>query len=166
MRRIALIASLVVLPLAACGEGRTTASTSTEIDGQVQAALDAVDPWCRPTPNGRDVTACYLTLTSSVDDRLTTVISPRAAEVQIHEVSTEGGVMRMQEMPEGLPLTAGQTVSLAPGGDHLMLIGVTVPLVEGDRVPLALTFDSGAQIAFEAVVRTAPVEGVEAGPAH
>lgn len=146
--------TLPLLLLAACqGEPRTEASSETTVDGQTTAAVEATDPWCRPTPNGMDMTACYVTLEASVDDRLTSVISPRAARAELHAVSTEGGVMSMSEMPDGLALPAGQAVALAPGGDHLMLMGVTVPLAEGDRVPLALTFQSGAQIALEAPVR-------------
>ena len=94
---------------------------------------------------------------------LVSVISPRAARSEIHEVSTEGGVMRMSEMEGGLPLPAGQAIALAAGGDHIMLMDVTVPLAEGDMVPLAFTFESGVQVALEAPVRAAPPEG---GPAH
>ena len=126
MRRLALIA--LPLALAACqGEGRTTASTETTVDGRTVQAVEATGPWCRPTPNGMDMTACYITLTSSTGDRLTSIISPRAARSEIHAVSTEGGVMSMTPMANGLELPAGQAVTLAPGGDHIMLTGVHRP---------------------------------------
>jgi copper(I)-binding protein len=112
------------------------------------------------------MTACYITLTSSTGDRLTSVISPRAARSELHAVSTDGGVMSMREMENGLELPAGETVALAPGGDHIMLMSVTVPLAEGDRVPLALTFESGAQIALEAPVRAAAPGDETAHAAH
>lgn len=153
MRHTALLA-LPLLFTACQGEGRTTASSETTVDGQTVAAVEATGPWCRPTPNGRDMTACYITLTSSTGDRVTSVISPRAAQSQLHAVSTEGGVMSMSEMPDGLELPAGQPVALAPGGDHIMLLGVTVTLVEGDLVPMAITFQSGSQIALEVPVLT------------
>lgn len=161
MRRLLPLA--LPLILAACqGESRTTASTETTVDGQTVAAVEATGPWCRPTPNGRNLTACYITLTSSTGDRLISVISPRAAQSQIHAVSTEGGVMSMSEMPNGLELPAGQPVALAPGGDHIMLLGVTVPLVEGDLVPMALTFASGSQIALEVPVAASAPGGAPA----
>jgi len=138
---------LLALPLALVGCHQSAAPEPAE------AAVEATGPWCRPTPNGMDMTACYITLTSSTGDRLTDIISPRAAQAQIHAVSTEGGVMSMTPMESGLVLPAGQAMPLAPGGDHIMLTGVTVPLAEGDLVPLALTFESGAQIALEAPVR-------------
>ena len=165
MRRLALIA--LPLALAACqGESRTSASTETTVDGQTVAEVEATGPWCRPTPNGMDMTACYITLTSSTGDRLVSVISPRAAQAQVHAVSTEGGVMSMTEMADGLNLPAGQAVALAPGGDHIMLTGVTVPLAEGDLVPLALTFESGSQIALEVPVRADAPAGEPAHGAH
>lgn len=165
MRRLALIA--LPLFLTACqGEGRTTASTETSVDGQTVIEVNATGPWCRPTPNGMDMTACYITLTSSTGDRLTSIISPRAAQSTLHAVSTEGGVMSMSPMEDGLELPAGQAVALAPGGDHIMLTGVTVPLAEGDRVPLALTFESGAQIALEAPVRADAPGGEPDHAAH
>ena len=158
MRRLALIA-LPLLLVACEGESRTRASTETTVDGQTVSQVNADQPWCRPTPQGRDVTACYLTLTASTGDRVISVLSPRASQAQLHSVSMENGMMTMQEMPDGLDLPAGQAIALEPGGDHIMLLGVTVPLAEGDRVPLALTFQSGAQIALEAPVRAGPVEG-------
>ena len=100
MRRLALLA-LPLLLVACQGEPETTASSETTIDGETVAAVEATGPWCRPTPNGRNVTACYITLTSATGDRLVAVISPRAAQSQIHAVSTEGGVMSMSEMPDG-----------------------------------------------------------------
>lgn len=165
MRHLALLAAPLLL--AACqGESRTTASSETTVDGQTIADVGATGPWCRPTPNGMDMTACYITLTSTTGDRLTSVISPRAAQSTLHAVSTEGGVMSMTEMADGLELPAGQAVALAPGGDHIMLTSVTVPLAEGDLVPLALTFESGAQIALEAPVRADAPGGEPAHAAH
>ena len=153
MRHFALLA--LPLTLAACQQQAAPVPS--------EAVVEATTAWCRPTANGMDMTACYITLTSSTGDRLTSIISPRAAQSEVHAVSTEGGVMSMTPMTGGLELPAGQAVALAPGGDHIMLTGVTVPLAEGDLVPLALTFESGTQIALEAPVR-AEAPGDE--PAH
>lgn len=142
----------------------TAACTPGADEGDATPAEVAVTgTWCRPTPEGRAVTACYASFNATTDDRLTVVQSPRAARSEIHAVSTEGGVMRMFEMEGGLALPAGQAVALAPGGDHIMLMDVTVPLAEDDLVPLVFTFESGVQVAVEAPVRAAAPEG---GPAH
>lgn len=125
--------ALLCLGVAACQDA---AAPSVEVS-------DAV---CRPTPNGRDLTGCYMTLTATTDDRLVAVSTPAAAMAEIHDMSTEGGIMTMGEMAGGLPLPAGQAVSLQPGGNHLMLIQVTAPLADGDTVDLTLTFDQAEPV--------------------
>lgn len=119
-------------------------------DARVAPTVEIADAVCRPTPNGRDVTGCYLTLTATTDDRLVAVSTPAAAMAEIHEMSTRGGVMTMAEMTDGLPLPAGQPISLQPGGNHLMLMQVTAPLAEGDAVDLTLTFDDADPITVSA----------------
>lgn len=112
----------------------------------VAPSVEVTDAVCRPTPNGRDLTGCYMTLTAATDDRLVSVSTPAAAIAEIHEMSTEGGIMTMGEMAGGLPLPAGQAVSLQPGGNHLMLIQVITPLADGDTVDLTLTFDQAEPV--------------------
>jgi len=126
--------ALSALSLAACGQ--PDASTKTQTAGPV-AVADAV---CRPTPNGRDITGCYLTLTAPQADTLVSISTPVATSAQVHEMRMENNMMSMAELKDGLPLPAGQAVSLAPGGNHIMLMGVTSPLKAGDTVPLTLTF--------------------------
>ena len=140
MQRLLLAAALI--GLAACQPAAPAGPVTV-------TATDAV---CRPTPNGRNVTGCYLTLTASADDRLVSVASPAAATAEIHEMSTEGGVMRMGELKDGLPLPAGEAVALAPGGNHIMLIGVTAPLKAGDVVSLTLTFEHAQAYGVRATV--------------
>lgn len=117
------------------------------------AVVSPGDVWCRPTPKGRDVSGCYLTLTSSRDDRLTSVASPAAAQVQIHEMKIDNGIMSMTELKDGLPLPAGEAVALQPGGAHLMLIGLTGPLAAGDVVSMTLTFAHAGPVGVRAQVR-------------
>ncbi len=141
MNRILIPA--VLIAVAAC---------SPTPEAETLAAVSATDAVCRPTPNGRDVTGCYVTLTASRDDRLVSVTTSAAALAQVHEMSTEGGIMKMGEMTDGLPLPAGQAVSLAPGGNHIMLTGVARPLAEGDAVALTLTFENAQTLGVNARV--------------
>lgn len=98
--------------------------------------------WSRATPPGAEVGAVYLTLDSPAGDRLVSVSSPAAARAQVHEMTMEGTVMRMRELPDGLALPAHQAVTLAPGGLHIMLVGLKAPLKQGATVPLHLVFQS------------------------
>ena len=140
--RLALALALLTLSACSPGGADSGAASTVEVAGAV----------CRPTPVGRQMTGCYLTLTTTTADRLVTVTSPAANLVQIHESRIESGMMMMNELKEGLPLPAGETVALAPGGNHLMLLGVKAPLVAGDTVALNLTFESSPPVEVTATV--------------
>jgi copper(I)-binding protein len=86
------------------------------------------------------VDAAYVTIVSPTADRLTAVSSPVAKKVELHTMSMEGGVMRMRPLA-AIDIPAGQTGTLSPGGMHIMLLGLTQPLREGQSFPLTLSFD-------------------------
>lgn len=136
---------LVLGALAACSPGEVGKKGEASTV-QVSGAL------CRPTPVGRQTTGCYLTLVSASGDRLASVASSAAGRAQIHESRMESNMMMMQELKDGLPLPAGQSVELKPGGNHIMLLGVSEPLKTGDTVPLTLTFASAAPVEVTATV--------------
>lgn len=144
MTRTSLIA-FTLLTLAACNQGSAPGSGEP-------ATVQVTGAVCRPTPTGRQMTGCYLTLTSASADRLVSVASPDAGMVQVHESRIESGMMIMGELREGLPLPAGEAVALAPGGNHLMLMGVKEPLAAGDTVALKLTFATSAPVEVTATV--------------
>lgn len=141
----ALLLAPILLALAACSPGGP-GGAGEPATVQASAAI------CRPTPVGRQMTGCYLTLTAATADRLVSVSSPDANLVQIHESRIESGMMMMRELREGLPLPAGQALALEPGGNHLMLLGVKEPLVAGDTVALTLTFASSPPLEVTATV--------------
>ena len=147
----ALILAAALLTLTACSPGGSAGSGEPPT---VQAAVAI----CRPTPTGRQMTGCYLTLTTATADRLVSASTPQANMVQVHESRIESGMMMMRELREGLPLPAGATTALEPGGNHLMLLGVREPLVAGDTVVLTLTFESSAPVEVTATVGQPPVE--------
>jgi copper(I)-binding protein len=153
--RLAL--ALALLTLSACSPGGTGSGAASTVE--VAGAI------CRPTPVGRQMTGCYLTLTTTTADRLVSVASPAANLVQIHESRIESGMMMMNELKEGLPLPAGETVALAPGGNHLMLLGVKEPLVAGDTVALTLTFEASPPVEVTATVGQPAVPQGEAASA-
>jgi|KBSSwiStaDraftv2_1062776.scaffolds.fasta_scaffold41767_2 copper(I)-binding protein len=118
--------------------------------------LQALHPWSRPAAAGA-TGAGYLTLVNKGSaDTLVAVESPVASRVEMHASSMTGGVMRMS--PETrVSVPAGGEVRFAPGGRHLMLLGLKKPLKTGDRVPATLRFASGAELKVELVVSpTAP----------
>lgn len=147
MKRIAL---LTALALAGC-------SNEAARPAAAPVTVTVADALCRPTPTGRQMTACYLTLTASGDDRLLSVASPLAARVEIHESRIESGMMMMNEMVGGLPLAPGARAELKPGGSHIMVMGLSAPLAAGDTVPLTLTFATAEPVEVVATVSQPPV---------
>ena len=114
--------------------------------------------WARPTAPGQKTAGAYMELESATAAALVAVETPVAAKAEVHVMSMDGGVMRMRPM-EKIDLPAKKTVKLAPGGFHVMLIGVKRPLKEGDKVPFTLTVQTpdGAKstLKVEAEVRAA-----------
>jgi copper(I)-binding protein len=64
-----------------------------------------------------------------------------AGMVEVHEVVMMDGEMKMQEKDGGIVIKAGETVSLEPGGLHVMLMDIKKPILEGDEITLTLDFD-------------------------
>lgn len=105
-------------------------------------------PFSRATPGGSHVGVGYMSITNkgTAADRLVSASSPAAEKVQIHEMAMQNGVMKMRELPNGLPIEAGKTVALAPGGNHLMLVGLKAPLKQGDKIPMTLNFEKAGKV--------------------
>ncbi|MBD9525803.1 copper chaperone PCu(A)C [Paracoccus sp. PAR01] len=123
--------------------------------GHAEAAGDAVigdltitQGYSRATPPGAPVGGGFLTVANggAEADRLVAATSPAAKKVEIHEMAMEGDVMKMRQLPEGVEIPAGTSVELKPGGLHLMLMGLEHPLVEGDSLPLTLTFEKAGKV--------------------
>ena len=99
------------------------------------------------TPPNARAGGGFVTIENAGDaNRLVSASSPRAARVELHTMTMDGDVMRMREMEGGIELPAGETVELAPGGLHIMFMGLDSPFVAGETVPVTLTFDGGETI--------------------
>lgn len=122
---------------AACGAPQT-APPQTQV-----ATLEVRDAWVSPTPGGVDVAAGYLTIINGADaeETLVSASSPRAGAVTIHEMKMDGDVMRMRELESGLAIPRGETILFQASGLHLMFTGVAAPFVEGEEIPVTLTFE-------------------------
>lgn len=131
------------------------AALSPPVLAQPSATVEVRDAWVRPPPPGAPTAAAYLTIANHGrgDDRLLEVSTPSAQRVEIHEMSMDGGVMRMRAVTGGLPVRAGGGVVLGPGGMHLMLIGFRPPASR--QVQLALRFLRAGVLHINAPVRAA-----------
>jgi periplasmic copper chaperone A len=140
----------LALGLAACGAPAQTAAQP----GRSAVTLRVEHAWAAPTPGGVDVSAGYLTIANgtAAEDRLLRAVSPRAARVELHEMTMEGDVMRMRAV-DALAIPAGGSIELTPSGRHLMFFGVTQPFVEGEAIPLRLTFERAGELDVSLPVR-------------
>jgi copper(I)-binding protein len=85
-------------------------------------------------------------------DRLLEAGSSAAERVEIHESVLDGDVMRMHRV-DGVDLPPGETVVLAPGGLHIMLLDLRHSLLTGDTLALTLTFRSASPLSVAVPVR-------------
>jgi periplasmic copper chaperone A len=113
------------------------------------ARIRMTDAWARPTIGQSKSTAAYMTIANEgdADDVLKSARSPAIKAVEIHQTTmTKEGMMQMRKVEDGLIIPAGGSVTLAPGGTHLMLIGLENALQAGDEVSLTFEFAKAGPI--------------------
>ena len=105
-------------------------------------------PWARATPKGASVGAGYLTITNTgkSSDRLLSGTTDVAQRFEVHEMTMDNGMMKMRPLPNGLEIKPGQTVTLQPGGYHVMFVGLKQPLVKGEHLNATLTFEKAGKV--------------------
>jgi len=111
-------------------------------------------PWSRATPKGASVGVGYLVIHNhgAAPDRLIGGAADFAANVSIHEMSMDNGIMRMRELKSGLEIPANGEVQLSPKGYHVMFTGLKQPLKKGDSVKATLTFEHAGTVAVDFAV--------------
>ncbi len=124
------------------------------------AQVTVSEPWVRATVAAQKATGAFMTLTSTQAVKVVGASSPAAGAVEVHEMKMENDMMKMRQVP-ALDLPAGQSVKLAPGGYHLMLLDLKQPLKEGDKVPLTLEIEDAKKVRSKVVV-DAPVKPLNA----
>lgn len=135
LKRLHLVATMLAAGLAA-------ATPAVAAEGPISVS----DAWSRPGLPDRPA-AGYLTIhhSGAEADRLTAAASPAFPEIELHLSRMQDGVMKMQRVT-AIEIPPGGTVTLAPGGYHLMLFGAETPFAEGETFPLTLTFDGAGAI--------------------
>ena len=119
--------------------------------------------WARATPGKAENGAAYLTIVSPVPDRLTAASTPDAKIAELHEMTMQGGVMKMRPLPNGIELPAGKPITLKPGGMHIMLMGLKQPLKKGETFPLTLSFEKAGTKEVNVAVEGPGAIGPHAG---
>jgi len=143
--------STCVLAVAAC-----LLATGALAQQYKAGSLEIDHPWSRATPKGTKIGAGYLTIknTGSAPDRLVGGSMADAVSVEIHEMTMDGGVMKMRPVAGGLEIKPGETVELKPGSFHIMLTGLKQPLEKGQKVKGTLEFEKAGKVEMEYTVET------------
>ena len=116
--------------------------------------------WSRATAPAAPTGAGYMVITNtgSEPDRLIAASAPHAEMVELHESMMENNVMKMREVEGGIEIPAGATVTLEPGGLHVMFMRLKEPHKEGEDRTATLTFEKAGTIDV-----TFSVKGMGAG---
>jgi hypothetical protein len=141
MQSVSLLVLAILALAAICAE-----PTSAQ---QVKAGDLVLDhAWARATPGGAKIGGGYLTIENkgATPDKLIGGASPAAAKAEVHEMAMKDGVMTMRPVKGGLSIPPGQSITLAPGGYHIMLMELKAPLKQGDKVPVTLQFEKAGKI--------------------
>jgi copper(I)-binding protein len=118
-------------------------------------------PWARATPKGASIGGGYLTITNTggEPDRLVGGATEVAKDVEIHEMRMDSNVMKMRPVADGLEIKPGQTVTLKPGGYHLMFVGLKRQLKQGEHVKATLTFAKAGNAELDFTVEGLGAQG-------
>ncbi len=149
-----------IIPLA-CGP---TAVHAADYD---VGSMHITQPWSRATPKGARAGAGYMTITNkgATPDKVSCISDDASAQCQIHSMTMEGGVMKMRPVEGGLEIKPGETITLKPGGFHVMFVDLKHPLERGNKVKVTLKFDNAGTVDVEypVVAIGAPPPGAAAG---
>lgn len=134
------------------------AETSASASSSAESGITFEDAVVRAMEEDSDMTAIFGTLHNNTDEDINVVgfsSSVKAEHYEIHEVVD--GVM--QEKEGGFDVPAGESIELAPGGFHFMLMGVTEPVMAGETATLTLELADGSTIELGDI----PVRTIGAG---
>ena len=154
-------AAILALTLA-----QIVAATAQAADYDV-GSIHVSQPWARATPKGASSGAAYMTITNNgkTPDKVNCVSSDASAECQIHSMTMDNGVMQMRPVEGELEIKPGETVTLKPGGFHMMLLNLKHPLEQGTEMKATLKFDTAGTVDVEYPIAAigAAAPGVPAG---
>ncbi len=105
---------------------------------------------------GVPVGVVYLNIKNNGDrvERLIAVRTPAADRAELHETVTHGDIVRMKHHPDGFEIPPGAGIALAPGGKHIMLLGLLKPLVAGETLMLDLEFERAKALTLEVPIES------------
>lgn len=146
--RLGVLLAAAALVLTGC------ASTPADSAASAADALAISDAWVKSADEGMSAAFGELSNDSDADVTVVSAETEASPMLELHEtVENDAGEMIMREIEGGFVIPAGGTLSLEPGGNHLMLMGLAGPLKAGDETTFVLTLSDGSTFEFTAPVK-------------
>ncbi len=122
--------------------------------------------WSKATIGASRPAVFYVEIANNgaTDDALVGIATPAAGKPMLHETVVTDGVASMPHAMS-VPVPAGQSAELAPGGFHGMLMGLAAALKEGDRFPVTLRFEKAGEVTVSVDVLSLRAEGSDCADA-
>lgn len=133
----------------------TVIAAALAISSALPAFADGMmvgDAYARTSMKGAKSGAAFMQIMNHTgqDDRLVAASSGIAKKVELHTHKDQGeGVMKMVHVEEGFAIPAGETHMLQRGGDHVMFMGLTQDMVQGETVEVTLTFEKAGDVTVQ-----------------
>lgn len=140
---ILIILSAASLALGACGAENGDAENAVSAGGEAcpESGIAVTDGWVRAARAGQPATAAYFSVCNGdADDELIAASFAGAQTTELHQTVTAADGTASMTPTSSIPLPSGETVTLKPGGTHIMLIGVGDAIASGDSVAITLEF--------------------------
>ena len=102
--------------------------------------------WARASISKNGAAYAKLVNNGKIADRLIAVKSPAARRVQLHTHIMDGNIMKMRRVEGGIAIAPGKSVTMKPGGNHIMLMGLQKKLVAGEQFPLIFVLEKAGEI--------------------
>jgi copper(I)-binding protein len=146
------LCAALALPLAADAQTHQSAMHGTEGAHATVGELTIAGAVARASIGNAPTSAVYMTITTAgAPDRLIAAASTAAQAVELHTSLNEGGIMKMRRL-DAIEIAADSPAELAPGAQHIMLIGLDAPLEAGTTVPVTLTFEKAGEVTLDVPV--------------
>ncbi|MBB5073799.1 hypothetical protein HNQ69_000925 [Bartonella callosciuri] len=128
--------------------------------------IEILNPWTRATPKGIKVGNGYLYIInhSNTPDRLISVSTEGVQTTEIHSMAVVNDIMKMEHMHNGIEIPGNGEITLKPGGNHIMFIGLSQPFEPGDKISAKLMFEKAGTIKIDFSVNA--IDGSPSKSAH
>lgn len=145
--RIAALSAAAILALTGCAG----ATPAPESQATAAESISVHTAWVKAADHGMSAAFAELENAGSDDVTVTAATSAASSDLQLHEtIENEAGELTMREKDGGFVIPAGASLTLEPGGNHIMLMGLAKPIKAGDELSFTLTFSDGSTTEFTA----------------